>query len=683
MKPLYKVVLAFAYLVTLLHASNITTSPSNAPSTVAPVTSSPVTSSPVASSPVTSSPVTFNPTTGTPTTGTPTTGVPTTSNPTTGTPTTGAPTTGTPTTSAPTTGTPTTGVPTTGVPTTGVPTTGVPTTGVPTTGVPTTGIPTTGVPNTGVPSASITSNPSSSVPAISTSTPTAAQTTPNFVVLRFVNGTYLSGIDSTYFRDLFETAIATSLGISTDIVSLMGLRAGSIIADVQLSDYVKPDGFNTTGWVNKLQAIIATDQNSFADTLAGDISVLQFSSDPPIISGGEYCDFVFIPYASSSNEFLLAASVFCCLGAFISFAAILFLIYFRDKPIILMSQRVFLGIMCCSLVVLNFSALPRIQGLQSPSSEYCALHIWLFHISFTLVLASLAVKEWRALRTFENQSFSGSKIDNKKMVLQIAGLMSVIVLVLAVWQGVAPPSPDTCSAYRCESSTTAFTWLAYVFESLLLVATLLIAWKSRKIPSIGAESVGIVITALFSGFVFLMIVLVVIAASSSSNDMEVFLSSFGIFTSTTVAACTIVFRKFFWFDKSIKELEDIMLDAKKPDFNNDIPQMASLFERSTSSHTIDLTFDPQQDIVITCLDTGEDMYTDGRLEKQVLVDPALKLSLLEKKATGFKIGEIDGWQEFVDRKTGDSFWVDDATGTVTHEDPSSDSTVPSDDMKVA
>jgi hypothetical protein len=180
-----------------------------------------------------------------------------------------------------------------------------------------------------------------------------------------------------------------------------------------------------------------------------------------------------------------------------------------------------------------------------------------------------------------------------------------------------------------------------------------LAYWSRAVPSVGGESSAILITAGFALFSLITVGLLLVSATTS-RAVETWLLSFAVCWCSLAAVGLVVFKKWRWIDMSIAEVQGLFLrshvtqggnsgaaplvggsgsgtspassshQATRPsDISGDhhvvlvgggAPQTdnaeALVFGRSRAPRP----FNPQRDIIVTDLDSGRKLFSDGRRE---------------------------------------------------------------------
>ncbi|KAI9192918.1 periplasmic binding protein-like I [Polychytrium aggregatum] len=162
-------------------------------------------------------------------------------------------------------------------------------------------------------------------------------------------------------------------------------------------------------------------------------------------------------------------------------------------------QIISLGLVLLWLTVFGFT------GKMSAVS--CQLQNWFGWLGFSIITGSQLVKAYRIWVIFDNQKLKKSALTNIVLFGYTALVVSVNVILLAVWMAIDPPVPTLITVngsyvyYDCVSSTSAShaimdTLIAY--NGVLQLAVLLFAYKTQNVDSVYRESKWMTYTSLFN-----------------------------------------------------------------------------------------------------------------------------------------------------------------------------------------
>jgi hypothetical protein len=121
----------------------------------------------------------------------------------------------------------------------------------------------------------------------------------------------------------------------------------------------------------------------------------------------------------------------------------------------------------------------------------CSAKHWTLHIGITLVLMSLALKNYRLHFIFNRKVFCGVEkppSDIKLLLILILSLLPDIILLL-VWNAISPFNESSAEAGHCESEhSTIFMSLLYVTKVPSILICLYLSYSLRKLHAIFNES---------------------------------------------------------------------------------------------------------------------------------------------------------------------------------------------------
>jgi len=331
------------------------------------------------------------------------------------------------------------------------------------------------------------------------------------------------------------------------------------------------------------------------------------------------------------DKFILSSLILAIVGILVGLCGIVFLVKFWDRPIIIMSQRVILVLLCIGVITLNIGV---VLVLLDP--RLCMASFGLVELSLTLLISCIGVKEWRAWQVrFNSLKFQKVKITDKLVYGLIAGAV-VVTLIFVIAdsfssQGNISDSGECNDEMLCTFGVWFYVFWAYLIL-LNLVATTL-AFMTRDVPSVAGDSSSILHASFFTLFSMVILALVFLVESIPS-DLKIFLLSFVVFWISLCYMIMIIFRKIAWMSCSAKEIVAIFMGENK-------------------------TF--------PSLPTNE----DAAASKLPHCDsPGPESCIESKKKKAYHIATADGWEEYVDRETGETFWIQTATGELAHNAPS-------------
>lgn len=287
----------------------------------------------------------------------------------------------------------------------------------------------------------------------------------------------------------------------------------------------------------------------------GATSTLPPGVDPFYVCGDEVVE----PATLGETPELLAALAQSALGALLALGAVVFIQANRERPIIVFSQRRFLVPFCIGVAVLNVGAATLALTLCFPSDALCNTAQGIALVAGSFVCAALGAKNWRAWRLHKG-THEMKRVTITDCQLWFAIALPTVAMLLfwvvsLVW---FPLQPNACDHFQCHRHGEPIHLAMYAFLILLAFLVVVVAVLARNVPSIGAESSGILYTVAF--FLFVIIINVALgAALGNTPNVSTWLMSFSMLTLTFVAIGFIVFRKAFYLSLTQQELYAIFL----------------------------------------------------------------------------------------------------------------------------
>jgi hypothetical protein len=307
-------------------------------------------------------------------------------------------------------------------------------------------------------------------------------------------------------------------------------------------------------------------------------------SDPgKSTNNGQYCiehdehtgqvtnRYLVFPYDLPGDVLTLLSVIFACIGIVASIGGIIFVYIFRKRPIIQYSQKRFLGLSCIALLVLNISALAGALQLVFPDPALCEVKDWLFFSSLTVMICSLAFKNYRAYRVHQSTTLLRKIVITDKWLWVAIGAATSITMLFLIFNAAFFPSiSDPCKEFVCTHTNPALVYTLYIYVTVLIIATVWVCCKARDVPSVGSESSGILYTVIFLFFAFVLI-LCVNNLNIGEASLIVWLNNFCLLWITAIALGFIVFRKAVWLKLDNDEIRKRFLSSKSHrDSSNDI-----------------------------------------------------------------------------------------------------------------
>jgi len=327
----------------------------------------------------------------------------------------------------------------------------------------------------------------------------------------------------------------------------------------------------------------------------------------------------------------------------------------------------------------------------------------LIELSLTLLIACIGVKEWRAWKVrFNSLNFQQVHITNKFVYSVIAAIVAVTLILLIINFVAQPPSPDACQEYFCSTGTWFYIFWAYLV--LLNIGAIVLAFIARDVPSVAGESSSILHVSLFSIF-SMVLVTIAFLVESLGNDLKVFLLGFVLFWVSLCYIALIVFRKLAWVGYSAADIRTLFLGEKQNtafyssattgrDFAESGPGVTSSsptdvqsnstptsvlggaadFQKtklnlSTPEESSDTSDRPASFLSQLQRSAGGSTSGDSTLSEAPSSVPHPISQADQKRAKAFLIGSKNGWEEYVDRDSGASFWIEETSERIVYSAP--------------
>jgi len=167
---------------------------------------------------------------------------------------------------------------------------------------------------------------------------------------------------------------------------------------------------------------------------------------------------------------------------------LIWLIINRNKAAIRKSSVLF-----CILTTIgaNFMFVAAIMWVfVSPAT--CALRVWFFVLGFVLCYGSIFVKEYRLWLIFDETDIMRTvRVTDGLLLKVVFGGLFIELLITMIWFIVTPflkrVTVDLAAeeiSYRCTSTvTTAFFWILFCLNMVILLIGCILAWLARNVPA--------------------------------------------------------------------------------------------------------------------------------------------------------------------------------------------------------
>ena len=257
--------------------------------------------------------------------------------------------------------------------------------------------------------------------------------------------------------------------------------------------------FNSSnGFVNR-QAILYQISNNLSKQISNGTSIFprnSYIAIPDIVTETGF------PYEDLVGFFIMFQSLEFCVVVVLH---VLTILYREQKSVkassLHLSHFVFIGIylLITATFVLSAYSLDSEEYTPAISSALCQiLWVWLFPISFTLVIGTVTVRTWRLYRIFIHYLDPGRFISTPSLITILLLLLIIDLLIATVWTAVDPmqevlvnfvvengPANELMQDRVCQSRRLNLLWIVMSdgYRILLLAVMVTLTLLTRKIPN--------------------------------------------------------------------------------------------------------------------------------------------------------------------------------------------------------
>jgi hypothetical protein len=243
-------------------------------------------------------------------------------------------------------------------------------------------------------------------------------------------------------------------------------------------------------------------------------------------------------------------------GLLVALGALGLLAAFRARPVMLLSQPVFMLLFISGMLLMAASLFPFVVASYAPSATVCLVHKWLFNVGFVLAIASLLVKEYRSYRVFQSTKNMVRYKEDRCRLLGLTCLLEVpVVALLIVHSLVGDPGPN--SDNRCGNSPYSIT--VFVYEAILAIALVIMAFVAREVPSVAGDSCGIATAASLICFNVFFTAAIVLSRRLDVS-IETLVVTFTIMFCICITLLIIVFKRALYLQLTHQEIVDKFLE---------------------------------------------------------------------------------------------------------------------------
>jgi len=176
-------------------------------------------------------------------------------------------------------------------------------------------------------------------------------------------------------------------------------------------------------------------------------------------------------------------------------------VLYRHKVVIRSASVPFLLVILVGMGLLLAAMIPWAEEATHSS---CSAFLWLVNLGFMLLFCPLFAKTWRVYRIFSGSHLKVVKISNHKLLAAVAAVVLLDIVLVAVWQGVAPlvpvqydklvgnePHVFTHCSVESSGAGLVFVALVGVEKAGLLLFGAVMAFSTRNVKGTFNESTAI------------------------------------------------------------------------------------------------------------------------------------------------------------------------------------------------
>uniref|UniRef100_A0A7S4DDI4 G-protein coupled receptors family 3 profile domain-containing protein n=1 Tax=Heterosigma akashiwo TaxID=2829 RepID=A0A7S4DDI4_HETAK len=221
-----------------------------------------------------------------------------------------------------------------------------------------------------------------------------------------------------------------------------------------------------------------------------------------------FVDYTLLPASASGFAIGIATLTFSAGAGFLAWM----MLNLKHK-IVRFSQPAFMGILILGCILLTSALIP--MALDDRSYDYyklgeplplhqdfsaldaaCQSIPWLFCVGFAMIFSALFAKVWRLKKIMGSKKLKRVKLTTMQLIPWVAGMVGLSMLVLGVWQGIAPLHWERVpvawdedgmmvkSYGRCTSAAfSEFFWLFVAAQFGALLYGMVLCYQTRYVQS--------------------------------------------------------------------------------------------------------------------------------------------------------------------------------------------------------
>jgi len=199
-----------------------------------------------------------------------------------------------------------------------------------------------------------------------------------------------------------------------------------------------------------------------------------------------------------------ASAVLSSISILISLCATVFVVVFRQSPVILFSQFEMLLLAAVFTTLLNVAILLQVLNTWMVENWLCYTFYGAYYTSAFGLFVVLGLKSWRSYSLMKaTLSFKRMMISTRLLFTILIAVELLVITILGIWFSSADMMVTTCtpSGFQCSAAVSFFSGTQFrggLWESdflnislcVVLFCTMVVSFWSRGISSIASETTG-------------------------------------------------------------------------------------------------------------------------------------------------------------------------------------------------
>eukprot|EP01104_Vermistella_antarctica_P013002 TRINITY_DN3864_c0_g1_i1.p1 TRINITY_DN3864_c0_g1~~TRINITY_DN3864_c0_g1_i1.p1 ORF type:complete len:1009 (+),score=187.27 TRINITY_DN3864_c0_g1_i1:136-3162(+) len=358
----------------------------------------------------------------------------------------------------------------------------------------------------------------------------------------------VAGQDIVFFADVSDDAY---------LVDADSISNGDPLESIQTKDGEVEFHFAVAGTLgDKYDIAFTTAEYSNLEVIAFSSSINECEDDeyedfyPPGVPQYTTCNDV--SFQDQTSGMVIVAWIFGVLagiGLLVALISYPVMIIFRDRKVISYASPIFLHIILFG-VCLGYAAV--FPWIVEPSDVSCAFRPILILLAFGIALTPLIMKNWRIYRLESNKTMATVKIPNWQLLIAVGVVVCGEVVIIVLWMAWSRPyqswhyddDTDDTRLKNCESDhTTTMLIIAAVYNGLIVIVALFLAFKTRGVVEGFNESrwIAVIVYAI----AFAVVLIFPLTILSDDPTLINVLVVAGVWACTTIVYLCLFGNRFF------------------------------------------------------------------------------------------------------------------------------------------